>query len=46
VGAEDNDLDVIDLEIFFLAFHTGHLTTGLLLVCPKARGQGRAQLAT
>jgi hypothetical protein len=46
VGAEDNDLDVIDLEIFFLVLHTGHLAAGLLLVCPEARGQGRAQLAT
>jgi hypothetical protein len=44
MGAEEDDLGVIALEVFFLALHTGHLA-GLLLVCPEVRGQGRAQLA-
>jgi hypothetical protein len=34
MGAEEDDLGVIALEVFFLALHTGHLA-GLLLVCPK-----------
>jgi hypothetical protein len=43
VGAREDDLGVVVLEVFFLTLDTiGYLATSLHLVRPKERGQGGA----